>query len=314
MNQSEVETRTINIQNNGNSGTKKKAKKRNKSSKLLNGVQNPVGNETSALEIIQSGKVEENGVHKEKIENSINRNQNEINNSSEISCANEIKSNNHETNNCHSIVNHESIESTVHAAVNVDLASQIMSKISIDSSSENSNETEISEILAGTLPEVAYFNKEVTPSTSAVSEPPHAIAIANLPVAVEEDQKTKIQYKVYESELEMPDIMRLIQKDLSEPYSVYTYRYFIHNWPKLCFLAMHESKCVGAIVCKLDMHRQTIKRGYIAMLAVDKDYRKLKIGTTLVQKAIRVSAIETNNSPIYTYATIRFAGHVIEQC
>lgn len=31
-----------------------------------------------------------------------------------------------------------------------------------------------------------------------------------------------------------------------------------------------------------------IKRGYIAMLAVDKDYRKLKIGTMLVQKAIRV--------------------------
>ena len=46
-----------------------------------------------------------------------------------------------------------------------------------------------------------------------------------------------IEYVVYESELQMPDIMRLITKDLSEPYSIYTYRYFIHNWPKLCFLA-----------------------------------------------------------------------------
>lgn len=45
-----------------------------------------------------------------------------------------------------------------------------------------------------------------------------------------------IEYVSYESELQMPDIMRLIQKDLSEPYSIYTYRYFIHNWPKLCFL------------------------------------------------------------------------------
>lgn len=95
-------------------------------------------------------------------------------------------------------------------------------------------------------------------------------------------------YKEYESELQMPDIMRLIQKDLSEPYSIYTYRYFIHNWPKLCFLALHDDKCVGAIVCKLDTHRQRVKRGYIAMLAVDKDYRKLKIGTTLVRKAINV--------------------------
>ena len=45
-----------------------------------------------------------------------------------------------------------------------------------------------------------------------------------------------LKYVVYESELQMPDIMRLITKDLSEPYSIYTYRYFIHNWPKLCFL------------------------------------------------------------------------------
>ena len=45
-----------------------------------------------------------------------------------------------------------------------------------------------------------------------------------------------IDYEIYKSEAQMPDIMRLITKDLSEPYSVYTYRYFIHNWPKLCFL------------------------------------------------------------------------------
>ena len=43
-------------------------------------------------------------------------------------------------------------------------------------------------------------------------------------------------YVSYESELQMEPIMALITKDLSEPYSIYTYRYFIHNWPKLCFL------------------------------------------------------------------------------
>lgn len=45
-----------------------------------------------------------------------------------------------------------------------------------------------------------------------------------------------IKYVSYKSELQMPDIIKLIQKDLSEPYSIYTYRYFIHNWPKFCFL------------------------------------------------------------------------------
>lgn len=49
-----------------------------------------------------------------------------------------------------------------------------------------------------------------------------------------------ISYLVYESELQMPDIMRLIQKDLSEPYSIYTYRYFIHNWPHLCFMVIRQ--------------------------------------------------------------------------
>lgn len=92
----------------------------------------------------------------------------------------------------------------------------------------------------------------------------------------------------YDSELQMPEIMRLIQKDLSEPYSIYTYRYFIHNWPKLCFLATHEGKCIGAIVCKLDLHRNVVKRGYIAMLAVDEKYRKRKIGSRLVRRAIQV--------------------------
>lgn len=48
----------------------------------------------------------------------------------------------------------------------------------------------------------------------------------------------KVTYVQYQSELQMPDIMRLIQKDLSEPYSIYTYRYFIHNWPMLCFLVI----------------------------------------------------------------------------
>ncbi|EFA02442.1 N-alpha-acetyltransferase 30 [Tribolium castaneum] len=96
-----------------------------------------------------------------------------------------------------------------------------------------------------------------------------------------------IQYVQYESELQMPMIMKIIQKDLSEPYSIYTYRYFIHNWPKLCFLAMCEDNCVGAIVCKLDAHRKVLKRGYIAMLAVDQNYRKLGIGSTLVRRAIQ---------------------------
>ena len=45
-----------------------------------------------------------------------------------------------------------------------------------------------------------------------------------------------VTFLQYESELQLPHIMRLMKADLSEPYSIYTYRYFIHNWPNLCFL------------------------------------------------------------------------------
>lgn len=49
---------------------------------------------------------------------------------------------------------------------------------------------------------------------------------------------------------------------------------------------MCKGECVGAIVCKLDLHRKVIRRGYIAMLAVDENHRKRSIGSTLVRRAI----------------------------
>jgi hypothetical protein len=49
-------------------------------------------------------------------------------------------------------------------------------------------------------------------------------------------EKPEIKYHEFSSELQLPDIIQLIENDLSEPYTVYTYRYFIHNWPNLCFL------------------------------------------------------------------------------
>ncbi|GAB1597733.1 N-alpha-acetyltransferase 30-like [Argonauta hians] len=123
-------------------------------------------------------------------------------------------------------------------------------------------------------------------STVTISSGPGTAVVGDT-CANNVDTENQLEYRVYQCELQMADIMRLITKDLSEPYSIYTYRYFIHNWPKLCFLCMDGSKCVGAIVCKLDIHQGVIRRGYIAMLAVDAEYRRRKIGSNLVLKAIR---------------------------
>ena len=101
-----------------------------------------------------------------------------------------------------------------------------------------------------------------------------------------------VTYVPYESELQMPDIVHLMKASLSEPYSIYTYRYFIHNWPQLCVLAHCQGRSVGAIVCKLETHHYNVRRGYIAMLAVDKDFRKRKIGV-YVSVCIQTKAIQS---------------------
>jgi peptide alpha-N-acetyltransferase len=86
----------------------------------------------------------------------------------------------------------------------------------------------------------------------------------------------------------------LISKDLSEPYSIYVYRYFLYAWGPLCFMAIstHDSSLIGVVISKLEPHPpnappgQAPLRGYIAMLAVSSEYRGKGIATRLVRMAI----------------------------
>jgi len=45
-----------------------------------------------------------------------------------------------------------------------------------------------------------------------------------------------ITYRSYIGESDLPHIMALVQSELSEPYVIYTYRYFLQQWPHLSFL------------------------------------------------------------------------------
>ncbi|KAJ1733187.1 hypothetical protein LPJ61_001682 [Coemansia biformis] len=107
-----------------------------------------------------------------------------------------------------------------------------------------------------------------------------------------------ITFTTYKTERDLEPAIRLIDQDLSEPYSIYTYRYFVHQWPELCILAHTRSgECAGVIICKLEPHKRRyyeghfaeasmLNRGYIAMIAVDKPFRKLGIGRNLVLQAL----------------------------
>ncbi|EJF60132.1 acyl-CoA N-acyltransferase [Dichomitus squalens LYAD-421 SS1] len=99
-----------------------------------------------------------------------------------------------------------------------------------------------------------------------------------------------IIYRQYSGESELPHIMALVQHELSEPYVIYTYRYFLQQWPHLAFLAYpsQSSDPVGVVVCKQSMHRDVSNRGYIAMLSVHKSWRKRGIASTLVRRTIEV--------------------------
>ncbi len=45
-----------------------------------------------------------------------------------------------------------------------------------------------------------------------------------------------VTYSQYTTEESLPEMMKLFAADLSEPYSVFTYRYFLHQWPELAYL------------------------------------------------------------------------------
>eukprot|EP00616_Rhizochromulina_sp_CCMP1243_P013627 CAMPEP_0118985166 /NCGR_PEP_ID=MMETSP1173-20130426/39365_1 /TAXON_ID=1034831 /ORGANISM="Rhizochromulina marina cf, Strain CCMP1243" /LENGTH=187 /DNA_ID=CAMNT_0006935871 /DNA_START=6 /DNA_END=567 /DNA_ORIENTATION=+ len=85
--------------------------------------------------------------------------------------------------------------------------------------------------------------------------------------------------------------MALMDQELSEPYSIFTYRFFLHKWPGLCVRALVGDEMVGVVICKAeqepDRHGNMAYTGYIAMLAVSDQHRKKGIGSSLVRLAMQ---------------------------
>ncbi|EKG17657.1 hypothetical protein MPH_05106 [Macrophomina phaseolina MS6] len=118
------------------------------------------------------------------------------------------------------------------------------------------------------------------------------------------DRLRYVQYDGLNEEQYLPAIRQLISRDLSEPYSIYVYRYFLYQWGHLCYmvgpatplvsaanLALpqaldDDSSLIGVVVSKLEPHRSGTFRGYIAMLAVQEPYRGQGIASKLVKLAI----------------------------
>lgn len=131
-----------------------------------------------------------------------------------------------------------------------------------------------------------------------------------------EAQAGSITYRQYLGESDLAEITRLIGGELSEPYSVFTYRYFLAQWPELCWIAYDGEKAFGTVVCKMDWCRVRM-RGYLAMLCVDRNYRGKGVGSQLVQYAIQqmirggceevvLEAEVTNSGALRLYESLGF--------
>eukprot|EP00934_Nitzschia_sp_Nitz4_P006417 Nitzschia sp. Nitz4//scaffold205_size38804//27532//28240//NITZ4_007648-RA/size38804-augustus-gene-0.54-mRNA-1//1//CDS//3329541525//6407//frame0 len=108
-----------------------------------------------------------------------------------------------------------------------------------------------------------------------------------------------IEFQDYRDESQLDYVMKLVTADLSEPYSIFTYRYFLHRFPELCILAIPKddpdgkSEPIGCVVGKIDQEEQLMTgetrvgpTGYIGMLAVQSSYRRKGIGKALVEQVL----------------------------
>ena len=100
-------------------------------------------------------------------------------------------------------------------------------------------------------------------------------------------------YKTYPGNHQRERIMELMTQYLSEPYPIYTYMYFLDLFPDCTIICYDKNKkneknelyICGAVVGNINRKSNKIQ-GYIAMLAVEEDYRKKGLGKKMVELLI----------------------------
>mmetsp|Transcript_7992 Transcript_7992/g.10497 ORF Transcript_7992/g.10497 Transcript_7992/m.10497 type:complete len:189 (+) Transcript_7992:289-855(+) len=154
-----------------------------------------------------------------------------------------------------------------------------------------------------------------------------------------------IRFVDYVDESQLHQVMDLVGRDLSEPYSIFTYRYFLYRFPQLCILAVPEGsdEPIGCVVGKMDreqdgagpivesngqeedqgneatlgdqQHSTGEWTGYIGMLAVRENYRRKGIGKALVNLVLqRMKKLDCTSATLETEVTNRTAQKLYQEC
>ncbi len=110
-------------------------------------------------------------------------------------------------------------------------------------------------------------------------------------------------YRKYPGEQLISEVIELMEKNLSEPYPIYTYRYFLDKWPDLCVMCFDESQekeiFIGGIVGGVEITSKNKTKGYIAMIAIKDEYRGKKIAQNIVKIFIDKIKTTYNLDEIY---------------
>ncbi|KAF5219007.1 putative N-acetyltransferase [Trypanosoma cruzi] len=131
----------------------------------------------------------------------------------------------------------------------------------------------------------------------------------NVVVPLKEDQikwqevapKRYIRYEQFDgSQNAMEFVVGLFTKELTEPYSSFTYEYFVFGWPDLTVIAYGiesetfpdssvKGERVGAVVSRVTRKGPGRPlRGYVAMFAVVPEFRGFRLGGRLVALTINL--------------------------
>ncbi|KAH7816121.1 putative N-alpha-acetyltransferase 30 [Monocercomonoides exilis] len=129
----------------------------------------------------------------------------------------------------------------------------------------------------------------------------------------------KLEYSPYSKEEDIRGIMKLMEKALSEPYSIFSHRYFFTENKDLSLTVKYNGQLIAACENRLKIRGQKIS-GNIGMVAVLDEFRGLGIGKELVSRSIELMRgkgaseifLETevkNESALSLYESLGFVRH-----
>src|SRR5690242_4365007 len=80
------------------------------------------------------------------------------------------------------------------------------------------------------------------------------------PSSTSSGELTYAQYDHRHEAQFLPAIRALISRDLSEPYSIYVYRYFLNQWAHLCYMV--GTLFVFALECLLFTDASSVRQAF----------------------------------------------------